>query len=464
MDLPDLTRFRQTGIISPAAMRVVERNARSLGVADAQMMEAAGKALADAVIRYSPRNVLVLCGKGNNGGDGMVAARYLQHAADVHVCYHDDPLMSPQTCAQVRVLRSCRLTCHPVQCAGDVDALAPLFTEADLILDALLGTGSLGDPREPIRSAIRLANQAAARVVAADLPTPGMRADLIVAFHRPKCEVAEVVEIGIPFEAECCVGPGDLTLLPRLKPSARKGEGGRVLVVGGGPYHGAPVLAGLAALRAGADLVRVASPAAVPPVDLIHEHLPGERVGDQHLELLTGLAEWADVVVCGNGIGRLSHSTVTSLATSCKRAVFDADALRRPLPVADETIYTPHAGEFTRMTGIDLPLQLAKRGDVVRDAAGPGCILLKGQVDVISDGVRVRFNTAGCPAMAVGGTGDILAGVTGALFCRLPAFEASCIAAFVTGVAGTEVAARFGEGLLASDLLTAVPHALYFEE
>jgi NAD(P)H-hydrate epimerase len=142
--------------------------------------------------------------------------------------------------------------------------------------------------------------------------------------------------------------------------------------------------------------------------------------------------------------------------------VIDADALRLPLPVAQgETLYTPHAGEFMRITGTRLTDDTAERAVAAKGAHLPGTLLLKGCTDIITDGNRVRFNRTGDPAMTVGGTGDVLAGIAGALLCRLPAFEAGCIAAYVNGRAGQFVAAKRGEGMLASDLVDRIPAELY---
>ena len=353
----------------------------------------------------------------------------------------------------------------------DLCSLAPLFAKADVIVDALLGTGISGAPREPLLTCITMANSSTAKIVAADIPSPGMRADRICAFHRPKAERSEIVDIGIPIEAEICTGPGDLTLIPARKHTRHKGDGGKVLVIGGGPYQGAPYLAGLGALRAGADIVRIASPVFEPVPDLIYERLEGDRIGEEHTERLIALAEKADVVVCGNGLGTESHAVVRAIAPHCKKAVFDADALRLPLTkAAQETVYTPHAGEFARIAGGHrLPADAADacgRAHAARAAAKElgATILLKGPVDVITDGARVRFNRTGDPAMSVGGTGDVLAGVIGALLCHLPAFEAACIAAYVTGKAGERVAAVKGEGMLASDLVHHIPEELYRSE
>ena len=457
--------FLEAGIISPARMRAVDKNAIALGVTELQLMESAGRALADMARVVTPARVLVLCGRGNNGGDGMVAARHLQHGMDTDVCYLNFGKRSPGCEHQLSALKRCRVGLYPFTCRDDFNELQSRFANADVIIDALLGIGASGEVQEPITSCVNMANASRAMIIAADLPTPGMRADRICAFHRAKCERSTVVDIGIPIEAECCVGPGDLTLLKPRHNKVHKGFGGEVLVIGGGPYQGAPYLAGLGALRAGADIVRIASPVFEPVPDLIYERLDGKMIGAGHIERLIALAERADVVVCGNGLGVESHAVVMAIAPHCKRAVFDADALRLPLPVAqEETIYTPHAGEFTRISGKTLPGDTIGRAHAARDAGISGTLLLKGYIDVITDGTRVRFNRTGDPAMTVGGTGDVLAGIAGGLLCHMPAFDAACIAAYVNGLAGERVAAERGDGMLASDLVDRIPAELFRNE
>ena len=452
--------FREQGIISAARMRAVDENAMALGVTSLQLMESAGKALSDLVRSLKSCPVVMLCGKGNNGGDGMVAARHLQDL-EVSVIYIEGQGRSPDCDHQLKVLSSCPVDLAPARCHEDVVALNTHFQEAGCIVDALLGTGSTGTPREPIRSLVEASQRTNAVKVSADVPTPGFVPDHILAFHRPKVEGSLVADIGIPLEAEITVGPGDLTVMQRKDPGAHKGAGGEVLVVGGGPYQGAPYLAGLGALRAGADIVRIASPVFEPVPDLIYERLEGKRIGARHVETLKALAERADVVVMGNGLGDKSHGVMVELARSCRRAVVDADAIRTPLPQAEDTIYTPHAGEFARMTGALPPGEPVPRARAVRDAARTGTILLKGKTDIISDGKRVRFNRTGSPLMTVGGTGDVLAGVTAALFCHLPAFESACLAAYVNGRAGMAVEKAFGGGMLPTDLVDRIPLELF---
>ena len=461
MAADDMREFLEAGVIGAGRMRAVEENAVALGHSTLSMMESAGKALADAVQAYGPSRVLVLCGRGNNGGDGMVAARYLQHLDSVDVVYPDCGPMTTSAAVQASLLRHCSVALHPVRCASDVDALSRIFEETDVIVDAMLGTGASGAVREPLATLVARANRSPAPVVAVDIPTPGMRASRIVSFHRPKVEGADVVDIGIPLEAEVYTGPGDLLLVPARATGAHKGAGGEVLVVGGGPYQGAPYIAAMGALRAGADIVRIASPAYIPMPDLIYERLEGNAITGDHLETILSLVGRADVVVCGMGLGKESHDVVLAIAGAAKRAVFDADALVCPLPAAKETIYTPHAGEFARMTGTEPPADLVARGRCVKAAAAGGTILLKGPVDVVSDGRRVRFNRTGTPAMTTGGTGDLLAGVAGALFCQVPAFEAACTAAYASGRAGMRASEGRGNGMLATDMLDYIPEELF---
>jgi hydroxyethylthiazole kinase-like uncharacterized protein yjeF len=454
--------FLETGIISPARMRAVDVNAIALGVTELQLMESAGCALADMARTLSPNRVLILCGKGNNGGDGMVAARHLQRGVTTDVCYLDSGKRSWACEHQFAVLKRCHVNLHPFQCRDDLVALCSLFEHADVIIDALIGIGATGSLKEPLSTCVEMANISTAKIISADVPTPGMRADRICAFHRAKVQGSTVVDIGIPFEAECLVGPGELTLLPAKGHKAHKGAGGEVLVIGGGPYQGAPYLAGLGALRAGADIVRIASPVFEPVPDLIYERLDGERIGENHIQQLIGLAKRADAVICGNGLGTESHDVIRVIAPYCNKAVIDADALRLPLPVAkNETLYTPHAGEFTRITGIKLTDDTKERALAAKNAGIKGTVLLKGCIDIITDAKRVRFNRTGDPAMTVGGTGDVLAGIAGALLCHLPAFDAGCIAAYVNGRVGEIVAAERGGGMLASDLVDRIPAELF---
>jgi len=149
MNGESLAEFRETGMITPERMRAIDQNAIALGVSSLQMMESAGKALADAALSLSPARVLILCGKGNNGGDGIAAARYLQYGAETDVCYTAIGEMSTECAYQLGVLRHSGVRSHQVRCREDVVALESLFARADVIIDAILGIGAEGLMRDP---------------------------------------------------------------------------------------------------------------------------------------------------------------------------------------------------------------------------------------------------------------------------------------------------------------------------
>jgi len=455
----DLVQFGLSGVVSPGTMRVVDKNADEYGVSAAQRMESAGSILAAAVRSECPASVLILCGAGNNGGDGFVCARHLAKEYSVKVIFTGEP-KTPEARAAFSALEGCPADLSPTWSAKD-------FT-ADVIVDALLGTGASLPLKEPYASLVDLMNAAKGRVIACDMPTPGARSDRVVAFHLAKTEGAEVYSIGIPFGAEVFCGKGDLLSVP-IKPSeAHKGWAGYVLVIGGGPYQGAPFLAGCAALRSGVDVVRVAAPVDGFMPDLILERLPGTKVGKEHLDRLLALAKDADVVIAGPGLGADPESleVASQIVSAAKRAVVDADLLRNPLPKAlEQTIYTPHAGEFARVF-CPVPEKLSERGIIVREAAkrAGGTVLLKGEIDVISDGSRVKFNRSGSPGMTTGGTGDVLSGVCGGLLARMDAFEAACAAVYAAGLAGELADEDTGDGLIASDLLRHLAYIVYKEK
>ena len=259
--------------------------------------------------------------------------------------------------------------------------------------------------------------------------------DRIISFHDTKpgvesvgCPVT-VADIGIPRAARRFVENGDLLRVAR-SPDSHKGDNGEVLVIGGGPYAGAPAFAGMAALRAGADLVRVACPAVVASdvqgysPSLIVEPLEGERLHSRHLERLVDRARGHDSVVIGPGLGGAEESqhTVAAILERVEgTVVVDAEALLAvpERPTEARLVCTPHQGELVRMGG-PASDDWRERQELVAAFAAEieQTTLVKGRYDVISDGTRSRVARRGTPAMTVGGTGDVLAGVVGALAGR----------------------------------------------
>jgi NAD(P)H-hydrate epimerase len=470
-------------------MAAVDRNAAALGVPQRALMESSGRAVADAVRALADPGdaVAVVCGRGNNGGDGAVAVRHLRaFDARAHLLGRPETVSTDVARANWRVLERSAAETRVVRDSRDLDLGAP-----DVVVDAILGTGVTGAPREPAATAIGRVNASGATVVSVDVPS-GVDADTgratgdavdpdrVVTFHDDKPGLSAydvtVADIGIPAAAERFVGPGDLP--GTRSPTAHKGDAGEVLVVGGGPYTGAPALAGQAAMRAGADLVRVACPRGVARE--VQSYEPGLIVEPFDADVLTAArvpalldrAAAHDAVVVGPGVGAAdaaAEAVRDFLGAFDGRAVVDADALRAVPEDGDATLVcTPHAGE-ARAMGADLPGD-ADRDRREREAAAladryGATVLLKGRHDVVAtthggDGPRTRVSRTGTPAMTVGGTGDVLAGVTGALLAVSAPFPAACVAVYANGVAGERATAGRDRGLVAADLLGELPAAL----
>lgn len=263
---------------------------------------------------------------------------------------------------------------------------------------------------------------------------------------------------------------------PREKWS-HKGNFGRLLVIGGSKrYSGSPTFNALAAYRTGVDLVTVAAPRR--PADIIASFLPdlitypldGDYLNESHLDDIFILVEDSDAVVIGGGLERNQETLITvrkilkGLTLPC---VIDADAIHaireEKKILRDNFIVTPHSNEFYVLTGKKPEPDEKKRIALVKEAASNmDCIIiLKGHVDVISDGRRVAVNKTGNPYMTKGGTGDTLAGICGALLARkVNPFEAACAACFINGLAGDLAAKKFEEGLMASDLLNEISNVI----
>jgi NAD(P)H-hydrate epimerase len=438
--------------------------------------------------------VLIVAGRGNNGGDGFVAARHLSAAEALQVRVilsgRPDSIRTPEARNNFDLLAHCGI--EDIYIPGN-----PIpenwFRDADVIVDALLGTGVKGNVREPEAMLIGLVNSAGAKVLTVDTPSGldpdtgesagrTVKADLTLTFHRAKKGLltpearqytgeVKVVPIGICADAETLIGRGDIAPLLKRDPSDHKGRAGRVLVIGGGAYSGAPALAAMAALRTGTDIITVAAPASVADIiagfspNLIVSRLSGERLCPADLPVLRELIRQHDVTVAGPGLGREEETleTIKQLIPECPRLVLDADALYDPgLPApGNDVIITPHAGEFGRLAGT-IPASTKGKSEAVIGFSAKNKVttLLKGPCDIISDGSHYRLNRTGNAGMTVGGTGDVLAGIVGSLFARHEAMEAAGCSAFICGTAGDLAFAEKGYGLVATDVIKKIPEAI----
>ncbi len=490
--------------VSSKEMAAIEMNAQYLGVSSLQLMENAGCAVARCVAsRFKPQStrVVVFAGVGGNGGDGFVAARHLAslgYSVEALLLGRPEEIKRSDVRSNWEAVLS---MADSVKVRVVHDSSQVTEASAEVLVDAMLGTGAVGPLRPPILQAVSAFNNSSGFKVAVDVPTGvdadtgeavsgAVKADLTITFHKFKLGLLKasgysgevIVEgVGIPREAEIYAGPGDVAMVRKPRPpESHKGDFGRLLVVGGSEtFSGAPTLAALAALRTGVDIVYVAAPektahdiSGMAP-DLITVKLDGDHLNPENVEAVGRFIDVCDAVVMGPGLGLHEETvrTVEALVGSAERRrkpfLLDADALkafagfkhRVDFPV----IFTPHAGEYRILTGEEPPKQLRERvAHLQRNAnALNAVILLKGHVDTISDGVRVKLNTTGNPGMTVGGTGDTLSGIVGALLAQgFDPFESSVAGAFVNGAAGDFAARDRGYHLIPSDLIDYIPRVI----
>ncbi|MEM3566675.1 MAG: NAD(P)H-hydrate dehydratase [Candidatus Bathyarchaeia archaeon] len=489
--------------ITSREMRALELNAEYFGVSLLQLMENAGRNVAQEIAkRFTPdKRVAVFCGLGGNGGDGFVAARHLSamgFKVTVILAGKAKEISHKAALENWKALQFLKesVTIHEVSDS----ALTP-NVEADIVVDALLGTGTKGRLKPPIQQLVEKINMLNAFKVAVDVPTgidsdtgevlgTAVKANLTITFYKAKAGLEKakdyvgellVKDIGLPKELENYAGPGDVSLVLKPRPpESHKGDFGRLLVVGGSEtFSGAPALVALAALRTGVDLAYVAAPhktahdiAALAP-DLITLKLDGDHLNMGNIPALKAYVEKADAVAIGPGLGLHAETKdavkalVEVVEGAGKPLLLDADGLKafsefkRRLKVP--AVLTPHAGEYAILTGKGLPENLKEKAlEAQKTAAELGVVLLlKGAVDIIADEKRFKLNFTGNPGMTVGGTGDVLSGIVGAFLAQgADPFEAAVAGAFVNGAAGDFVFEEKGYHMVASDLLEWIPKVL----
>ncbi len=460
--------------ITGKEMMVVDTNCEYYGLSRLQLMENAGRGLAEEIIeRFQTNSVTIFAGLGNNGGDAFVAARFLHHF-DVKVLLLGkvSEIKSDIARRNADILKKCGVPIIEIR-----DSTMLQQDGSDIIIDAMLGTGVSGKLREPYATAVDLINSSSAYVVSVDVPTgldPDtggyhncVKSDLTVTFHKMKPglkKAGEVIvkSIGIPGILEKLTGPGDVKRTYHRLSTGHKGTHGRVLVIGGGPYSGAPALTAMAAYAAGADLVNIVVPETVYDIvasfspDLIVRKVKGDEISIEHIEQLKETVEKFDAVVMGMGSENMGEFSQEILKYNGK-AVLDAGALIPQVPEGGECIMTPHSTEFMNTFGY----KFESEKDVMKAAKNSNStILLKSYEDIISDGEKVKINRAGNAGMTVGGTGDLLAGIAGALLALDEPFWSASSAAYINGRAGDITMDRMGYNYTAMDMLSSISLAV----
>ncbi len=490
-------------MMDPIESKVLDINSEAYGIRTDQLMTNAGNALADEInMRYPGGKISIICGTGNNGGDGFVAARKLHELGrDVIVLLvkgKDDVrgevarYMLQQIEGKIQIMENAR-----PEDIGEaeiiLDSNPNIISDSDpgVILDSMLGTGMKGNIREPFRAWIEAINASSKIIISTDIPS-GLGADICVkpamtiTFHDVKDGMDAVnsgeiiiIDIGIPKEAVDIIGLGEFEYYPRPSTDSHKGENGRLLIIGGGPYTGAAALAGLAAYRVGADLVTIATPencfvpiASYSP-NFIVRPLSGNIIQPEHVEDLLEMAENKDAVLIGPGIGRDNRTLIAVrefLAKIQKPVVVDADALTAisgHLDLFEKVkshgvltphggVLTPHSGEFQKLVEDLEDASIKKLADKVGLT-----VILKGKTDLVSDGRMTKKNLTGNPAMTVGGTGDVLAGLVAGLVAKeIDPFAAARMGVFISGAAGDNAFEKLGYSLTAIDIIEEVPMVL----
>jgi len=491
VSLRDLAAKDDLVLLSCAEMARADAFAIARGVSGSQLMEAAGRGVAATVMaRHARRPAVVLCGPGNNGGDGFVAARHLRQAGwPVRLALVGERGMLKGDAAWA---------------AGTWDSAVErwsdgLLAERPLVIDALFGAGLARPIDGEAGAAIDRVNETALPVVAVDVPSGlhgdtgevlgrAVRAECTVTFFRAKpghysveglrrCGALRVVDIGIPPSAIAAVAPRTWLNAPALwQHLLRRGDiadhkyaRGHFTVLGGAPATGAARLAALAARRTGAGLVTIAAMGSAMPAFQAAE--PGNLIveaddGVTFANLLADERRNAILIGPGSGVNDRTRDSVRAALTRRRSVILDADAISAFAAEPDRlfelisgpTLMTPHDGEFRRLFP-DLAGKADKLGRVRRAAERSGAtILLKGPDTVIAapDG-RAVINVHASPALATAGSGDVLAGIVGGFLAQgLAPFAAAAAAAWVHG----ECARQFGRaGLIAEDLAGLLPEA-----
>ncbi|MHB9139491.1 MAG: NAD(P)H-hydrate dehydratase [Victivallaceae bacterium] len=480
--------------VSVEQMRSLDQKTiQDFGISSFDLMERAGFGAGQEILDYTSsidrkhvRRFVILTGKGNNGGDGYVAARYLfEHSLCEIIIYS----ICAVECLEGAAARHAGKIKGKVKVAVKEKLSTDDFKDGDIIIDALLGTGAKGKLKKPFDNWIKTVNASGLPVIALDIPsgldgdngkTCGdcIIADLTVTIGLPKkglalgsgpvqCGMLKVVEIGIPYEYiktvesdfEVYTAQDARRLLPRLPVNSYKNTRGAVLVIAGSrDYSGAPFLSALSALRSGSGLVRVAIPQNCQPVDSRSLSLIVNQVKDngsgyfceQSIKELEPLIAVSDSIVVGPGIGK-HRDLVPFMSYLCaveKPMVLDADALNVIAQIPEifkekeSNILTPHPGEMHRLLdAFDLSeclnYERTIQAKTLAEATASTVVLKGNRTITASPDGRIAVNSSGCPALATAGSGDCLTGIIASLIAKeTDYFEAVATAVYIHGLTG----------------------------
>lgn len=438
---------------------ILDQNARYYGVKIIDLMENAGKGIAEVITKKygKKKRVGIFCGLGNNGGDGFAAGRYLMRNSDVTVFLLGRPqdIKTEEAKKNWEWFKGRKI---PITTPKDVDKIEGPF---NIIVEAMIGTRIEGKLKEPFASVVRKISKMKGKKVTIDLAVPGFTPDLTISMHYPKTKDAVTVDIGIPKELEKKTGPGEVQALYKPPPDSHKGENGKLMVIGGSRlFHGPTFLA----LKTASRIVDWVFYSSVPENnELVRKlKLKMAEVTVVPRERLDEFIKKVDCVLIGSGMEATKDTKILTEKLlkkyKAKKFALDADALKvvNPKLLNKNCVVTPHAKEFGMLFGIK-----ATDVNIKKMAKRYGCVvLLKGKIDVIASPDEIKFNYTGNQGMTKGGTGDVLAGLTAAFACKNDLFLAASAAAFVNGLAGDRLKKKVSYYFNASDLVGEIPKTI----
>ena len=480
-------------VLTPIEMRATDKNTEYNHIPTIVLMENAGSKIADYIINNYPekKKVSIYSGTGGNGGDGFVIARHLLnygYKVRLFLLSKPDNIKNKDSKLNFKSISIIDQTDKNLKLNIITDSSQVAPDNSDIIVDAILGTGVNGKIREPISSAIDAINYSPATVISVDVPS-GM--DPENGLVKDKCVVAHetltlhkmkkglvnaqqsyvgktsVLDIGIPKVSEEYVGKGDLLKIEGPKKDSHKGQNGSVLIVGSNPdYIGAVVFAAEAALSQSIDLVFIITPES--SANIIKQHnpefivrsVPGKVLSMDAYDAFLELEQKVDAILIGSGSGILEETSDLFneiVSTTNKPLIIDADALKLVSKdmLTENIVVTPHAYEFKQLFGEEVPKQLDDKVELLMGLSKEhDCkILLKGVIDVITSCGDYKLNRTGNQGMTIGGTGDLLAGLTVALATKVTLFEAAYLSSFILGQAADKVLEEKGFNYGIKDIL-----------
>ncbi|QEE15936.1 NAD(P)H-hydrate dehydratase [Promethearchaeum syntrophicum] len=501
----------------------LDANSASLGIPNGYLMECAGLQATNKIYEHyklnSSSSVVIMCGIGNNGGDGLCIARHLAtRGISVFVILLGDSIHirtqeSRLNWELVNTL-TLKIRSYSIKNIKQLKTLckSEFFMNADIIIDALLGTGVTGKIREPISTAIDMINQSNLPKISIDVPSgmnpdtgqiteKSVNCDFCITFHAKKKGFANiktwVAPIGIPLEASLFIGDGDLrSAIKKRDKDFHKGQYGKLLVIGGSSsYSGAPSLAAMSALELGIDLCICFVPKGIGNVvrsfspNLIVQEGVAENFSNSDFLQAKKLSNWADAVLIGPGLGKdpktveFFEKYILWILGKKIPCVVDADGIKmlgklfkesKIARLTSSIVITPHMEElksivrFKNLPKFDEIEKRTKKLISILEKIG-GVILVKGVYDYV---IKIskkrsicRVNRSGCPEMAVGGTGDVLAGLTSAfLSIGNSPFNSACAAVYLNGLLGESAKKSYGPRIHATDMIKNLKSFLLFKK